>query len=583
MFEVVGQDIISGNMGFIGTDSDRLYRMGSAEKTEDVTVTGNPAVLDNAMGKPFKDLHIYGRSEQMTTTGAQLLDLDAISLATGGGATIKRLDDGGFLVDGTPEQAYEQYITKVVINLAPGTYFVSGGRAADGCAAVQINILNADGTRTYKNNASFDVLGAEQEITLVIQSVSEKPINNYKIYPMINSGSVAMPFEPYTGGKPSPSPDYPQEIVSAGEDGNLNVMVRGKNIFPGPEQPKTVERNGLTFSYKDGMYTLVGTSNTDTWFNIYPNIRNSTSTADTGGTIRSIGKVAVVNGLKDESCTINIRDANIKDKTENIASSNNKKHLSFDTNGAFAHVKPGTYSETFTLMIVDENQTEDYEPYHTPQTLTLSAPNGLPGIPVTSGGNYTDENGQQWVCDEVDLERGVNVQRVKVKELSADDKWTYRKLDSGNNNFQTRIYGGDSAKNSFPTICDILPYKNTIWNDDSKNLPKIYANNNEITISFPPSSEYSSLETFKQLLTNAKSFVFYCLATPIETPLAASEISAYKSLRSYRGTTIVEAEDKAGISVTYKSNAKAAEKEVNILHADLMAEMEELDENSEIV
>lgn len=485
MLEVVGQDIISGNMGFIGTDPDRLYRMGAAEKTEDVTVTGNPAVLDNATGKPFKDLHIYGRSEQMTTTGAQLLDLDAISLATGGGATIKRLDDGGFLVDGTPEQAYEQYITKVVINLVPGTYFVSGGRNADGCAVVQINILNADGTRTYKNNASFDVLGTEQEITLVIQSVSEKPINNYKIYPMINSGSVAVPFEPYTGGKPSPSPDYPQEIVSAGEDGNLNVMVRGKNIFPGPEQPKTVEKNGLTFSYKDGMYTLVGTSNTDTWFNIYPNIRNSTSTADTGGTIRSIGKVAVVNGLKNESCTINIRDANIKDKTENIASSNNKKHLSFDTNGAFAYVKPGTYSETFTLMIVDENQAEDYEPYHTQQTLTLSTPNGLPGIPVTSGGNYTDENGQQWICDEVDLGRGVYVQRV--------DKGAF---------------------------------------DATKAL-----------------TEQSVI-----------------LATPIETPLTAAEIAAYKSLRTYRGTTIVEAEDKAGISVTFKRNVKtdnvSAEKKI---------------------
>lgn len=46
------------------------------------------------------------------------------------------------------------------------------------------------------------------------------------------------------------------------------------------------------------------------------------------------------------------------------------------------------------------------------QTLTLPTPNGLPGIPVTSGGNYTDQNGQQWVCDEVDLERGVKVQRI---------------------------------------------------------------------------------------------------------------------------------------------------------------------------
>ena len=46
------------------------------------------------------------------------------------------------------------------------------------------------------------------------------------------------------------------------------------------------------------------------------------------------------------------------------------------------------------------------------QTITLQTPNGLRGIPVTSGGNYTDPQGQQWVCDEVDLERGVKVQRV---------------------------------------------------------------------------------------------------------------------------------------------------------------------------
>ena len=56
------------------------YLAAWAEKStfQDVTVTGNPAVLDNATGKPFKDLHIYGRSEQMKTTGAQLFDAASI-------------------------------------------------------------------------------------------------------------------------------------------------------------------------------------------------------------------------------------------------------------------------------------------------------------------------------------------------------------------------------------------------------------------------------------------------------------------------------------------------------------------------
>ena len=62
-------------------------------------------------------------------------------------------------------------------------------------------------------------------------------------------------------------------------------------------------------------------------------------------------------------------------------------------------------------MSLTRNKIITYAPY-SEQLLTLLTPNGLPGIPVTSGGNYTDPQGQQWVCDEVDLERGVRVQRV---------------------------------------------------------------------------------------------------------------------------------------------------------------------------
>lgn len=54
------------------------------------------------------------------------------------------------------------------------------------------------------------------------------------------------------------------------------------------------------------------------------------------------------------------------------------------------------------------------------QTLTYPTPNGLPGIPVESGGNYTDENGQQWYCDIVDLSSGVYLQNVEY--INAKDK-----------------------------------------------------------------------------------------------------------------------------------------------------------------
>lgn len=196
------------------------------------------------------------------------------------------------------------------------------------------------------------------------------------------------------------------------------------------------------------------------------------------------------------------------------------------------------------------------------QTLTLPTPNGLPGIPVASGGNYTDQNGQQWVCDEVDLERGVKVQRVKVKELSPDDKWAYRKTNSGNNNFQVRIRNADIALAGKPCFCNILPFKNVVWNDNTQNLPKIYANDQEITISFPPNSEYSSLEAFKQLLTDVKSIIYYCLAAPIETPLTATELAAYKAITTYGPDTVVQASDGAGVKLVYQRDVNIAIKKL---------------------
>jgi hypothetical protein len=153
----------------------------------------------------------------------------------------------------------------------------------------------------------------------------------------------------------------------------------------------------------------------------------------------------------------------------------------------------------------------------------------------------------------VDLHRGVKVHRIKVKELSPDDKWAYRKLANGNNNFQVRILNADVAVDGKPCFCNILPFKNVIWNDSIQNLPKIYANKQEITVSFPPSSEYSSLEAFKQLLTNVKSVIYYILDTHIETDLTPEEIEQYKKLSTKAPTTIIENNYDTWMKATYKS------------------------------
>ena len=369
----------------------------------------------------------------------------------------------------------------------------------------------------------------------------------------------------------TPSPDNPVPIVSAGDGGSVAVKVTGRNILDMRNSRESYTGSGVTYTRNaDYSFTRTGTAENiigNVWpaggYKVKPN-------ADLSNVFCILLK-GVKYSIKD--CVlfaISLTDDPISAMGQNFVPVQDM-YITGVRNEDFVAGK--TYNDVVYPAVYVGAKALQYEPYRE-QLLTLPTLNGLPSIPVTSGGNYTDQSGQQWVCDEVDLERGVMVQRVKVKELSPDDKWTYRKLNSGNNNFQVRIYNADVASVRNPCFCNILRYTGNVWDDIPQNLPKIYANDQEITVSFPPGSEYSSLEAFKQLLTNVKSFIFYCLATPVETPLTPAELAAYKALTAYAPTTVLQATDGAGLEVTYKCNVRKAEKTINDLYAELTAELE---------
>lgn len=505
---------------------------------------GNSIVIDDAFAASLYEMTIYGRSKQMATAGAQLLDLSDLigKTETKNGATYKINEDQSVSVSGTPT-GYTSFSLKRM-SLKAGSYCFINNSSSNN-VFIQLLGTNVNMSGGFTLDEDFD----EIDVYIVFNVASNNTESfNMTFTSMLNAGDTALPWEPYTGGKPSPSPDYPQEIKSVV---NPIVKVYGKNMMPYPKD-NTVRANGVTLTAKDGKYTLVGKPTENTWMNIYPQVVNYTeSSMLSEKPLPTKGKkISMINGSVGYS--LNFRKVSNRDKVFGIEH-NNAKLADEDSNGVFLYIFniDKTYNDTFELMISDPADTTStvFEPY-TEQEVSL--PYTLNAIPVPSGGNYTDENGQQWICDEVNLERGVYVQRVKAKELSHDAKWVYRKLASGNNNFQMRIYGEDASKNSFPSICNILPYKNVIWDDNIQNLPKIYANNQEITASFPPSSEYSSLEAFKQLLTNVKSFIFYCLATPIETPLTPDEIAAYKTLHTYARITNISNDAEAWMQVGYQ-------------------------------
>lgn len=350
----------------------------------------------------------------------------------------------------------------------------------------------------------------------------------------------------------TPTPDAPVPIVSAGDGGSVAVKVLGKNLLA---------KQGYQNFYINNGGTAVGLA-----VGNVSSVLQVVTGAEYYVTRKAIGtkfRVAVVDDLPTKTNVVTPSNAVNGDTKQQIKISATSKYMIIQCEDELS----------FEELMVSLNPSTAYEPYHE-QLLTLPTPNGLLGIPVTSGGNYTDQTGQQWVCDEVDFARGVRVQRVRIKVMSPDIAWSHRKTNSGNNNFQVRIYNADVALRRKPCFCNILRYTGNGWDDIPQNLPKIYANDKEITISFPPNSEYSSLNAFKQLLTNVKSVIYYALATPIETPLTDAEIAAYKALTAYAPDTVVQAIDGAGLEVTYKCNVRKAEKTINDLYAELTAELE---------
>ena len=191
----------------------------------------------------------------------------------------------------------------------------------------------------------------------------------------------------------TPSPDNPVPIVSAGDSGNVAVKATGRNLLNIPDGSGTAR--GVTVTAKDGLISISGTATSSGYakLDIQPFIASGVVILSSSITSPKVKLVSETWGV--------ILSLGTADKMSDMA-----------TRIVFIVTEGQTYNLTGVKVQLELGTTATaYSPYRE-QLFTLPTPNGLPGIPVTSGGNYTDPTGQRWVCDEVDLERGVWVQRV---------------------------------------------------------------------------------------------------------------------------------------------------------------------------
>ena len=317
----------------------------------------------------------------------------------------------------------------------------------------------------------------------------------------------------------TPTPDAPVPIVSAGESGSVAVKVTGKNLFPVVTNANLSKLNkpdgGVRYGYvfhvpAESRVTISG--NADIYINCF------------------------------------VGDFDIKTQTytqkAQLISEKGGVYATTLQSGWYAVYLTNDYLPTILMKLNDAKiqieigtKATAYEPYHE-QLLTLQTPTGLPGIPVTSGGNYTDQNGQQWVCDEVDLERGVKVQRVyKVdvdgENIKFEQNGAYANLmKKGLPN--ALLYGSGQRTYATSTFTNLSWYYNRIYGQF------LYLIAADISDQLNESCK-------KQL-----GKIYYALATPIETPLTPAEIAAYKALTAYAPDTVVQASDGAGIKLDYQ-------------------------------
>ena len=346
-----------------------------------------------------------------------------------------------------------------------------------------------------------------------------------------------------------PTPENPVEIQSMGDGGNVTARITGTNLldFSSAVLNPSGTYNGITVAFTgDGGYTMTGTLTTEPAINVwflgnYSGTQNIMTLYPGTYTCKN---VVLFYGQK----AFGESPSNI---TGNFTYTFNVQNKTIITGvRCVAGVVGTTYNETLYPILVRGDSLPEWEPYKS-QTLTYSTPSGLPGIPVESGGNYTDENGQQWICDEVDFGRGKYVQRVKSVNYdgSTDESWsTQTTVESDVYRFY--INPGDAKAYEITSIGNVICDR---FQAIQSNTQGTYGRHQGVSIDsagrilFYSDTVNDTVENWKSWLQSNPVSVIYELATPVENDLSSEQKEAYAKLTTYKpNTTVCVAETPVG-------------------------------------
>lgn len=343
-----------------------------------------------------------------------------------------------------------------------------------------------------------------------------------------------------TRQKGTPEPEKPEPLVSAGDSGGIQIDVTGSNLLNYKIFPAVVTKNGVTITNnRDGSFRVEGeiAGESVKFANIARTITLPRGTFYVGadGYVKHDGIFLV---------RVNDQGSGIADygigQTFTLTESTDVIVMIqvVDTFGAV--------DEAFYPFVCAAEGERKYAPYVS-QTIIIPTPAGLPGVPVTSGGNYTDSTGQQWVCDEIDLARGVYIKRIERDSFSgaSEEAWS---LESSVR-FRIPIQG---ARNEGNTRISCLSNRATFITSGTENGRCFVAN----SLFYFMFGSVTDVSAFKEWLKTHPVEAVYPLAKPVETPLATEAAAAYSELHTNYPITNIFAAENAGICLSYVADAK---------------------------
>lgn len=467
----------------------------------------------------LKNIVVKGNTVQNSTKGLNLINCTP-KTTTINGITMVNNGDGTYTVNGTATDDFD-------IALAPYTtkqniYYTLSGCPSGGSKTTYY--LDPRGYE-YDTGRGTTIINPNQDFSNYIRIVIKKDVtvNNLLFKPMFNEGQTAQPFEPYTGGQPSPSPEYPQEIKAVNE---LSGVMCGKNLI----NPATVA-NDYFINDQNGKLTPALKCNATDYIKIQPNTNYYIS--------KNPSKKGCWGAWYDK----------------------NKKHVKAITGDKYGTVVTSPSNAHYIRLTLNHSGTNPNFANNM-YLYRCNTDNLLFERFFGSNLNYTFQNPLYRigdVYDYIDFNRGKIVRNIGVITFdgSDDEGWCLSLTQYTNNiRFYTSILGDSTIHLNLLVLCNKFSYIKNMQGNDLMGIS--YTNTLDIQLD---KSNFSTqdLTGFKTWLNKNPITVYYQLATPTEEDIPQELLTQLQLLKTYYPQTNImfDTEVEPYINFDYKLNLKS--------------------------